>query len=162
MNKVILSLLILFFLAACDRAEGPINDSYPPPTNPVDTTQSYPPPVIEVVPPESYPPPPPVFDESKRFVITEPVNVGDTIVSGTGPANVAITIISVSDAGQVLGAGIIGADGTYSFEITPPLRARQMIGIQLGDKSLEPAYSDAPGLQDLPLVGRVLATAVTR
>jgi len=67
------------------------------------------------------------------FSINEPVEGGDTIVSGIGPAGVPIRLVDVSEVGLILGETIIDKNGTFSFTIEIPLESGHSIGLKLGD-----------------------------
>jgi hypothetical protein len=69
------------------------------------------------------------------FSIDEPVRVNDTIVTGSGPANVPILLINVSFVGEVLASTTINESGHFLFEIDQPLEVNHSIGLQLGDIS---------------------------
>jgi len=67
------------------------------------------------------------------FSINEPVEGGDTIVSGIGPAGIPIRLVNVSEVGRILGETIINQDGLFSFSVQTPLESGHSIGLQLGD-----------------------------
>lgn len=182
--KKILSLLFIFFLVACGSVETPTptiesQESSTPEleaTQPPANDDGYPPPaaepelnVDEAYPPATtstnetttvegaYPAQPTRFiDESKRFTFDEPLNANQEEVSGTGPADVPIKVISISSAGESLGLGSTTSDGTFNITLSRPLNERELIAIQLGDDSLKPDFTDAPGT-DMPLIGLIFA-----
>lgn len=81
----------------------------------------------------------PIIDDTHGFVIgpeftiNTPVSSSDMIVTGSGPAGVPIKLVNVSRVGLLLGETIIDSEGTFVFNLTEPLEAEHLIGIQLGD-----------------------------
>lgn len=69
------------------------------------------------------------------FSIEKPVTSGDEKVSGSGPAEVPIVLINLSNVDEIIGETTISSDGTYIFELSNPLISGQSIGIKLGDIS---------------------------
>ncbi|MCB8924452.1 MAG: hypothetical protein H6652_02380 [Ardenticatenaceae bacterium] len=168
---LILTLSVFFLLSACGPnasdtsdtavsldtgAETSSDSAYPVPTK--TTSGSYPPPQANV---SGYPAPT-VVDESKRFAINEPIEAGSNDISGTGPANTPIKVISISYVGDSLGNGVIEEDGTFHISLSSPLEANHVIGLQLGDQSLEASFQDGPGYTNIPMIGLILAQAVVQ
>ncbi len=95
------------------------------------------------------------------FVLERPLEPGATIVRGTGPANVPIVIANVFLMGEIIGEGIIGADGRFEVTVVPPLEKGHWIGIALDNLSdTEFTYEDfyaqgfrGPGAEQVPQVG---------
>lgn len=78
------------------------------------------------------------FDSSLRgpdFYITRPVVAGAMSVSGTGPINVPILLLDISEVDLVLAKTTIDESGIFVFELNEPLIAQHLIGIKLGDIS---------------------------
>jgi len=114
---------------------------------------------------ESYPAPVTLTPETSRipivpFVLDRPLESGAEVLRGSGPANVPIVIADLFLMGEVIGSGVIGADGR--FEITvPPLEKGHWIGIALDNLSgTEFAYEDfypqgfrGVGAEQIPQVG---------
>jgi hypothetical protein len=75
----------------------------------------------------------PEYKQGPEFHIDVPLKTGDMVVTGTGPADVPINLIDVSEVGFLLGETVIAEDGTFSFSLTEPLKTGHLIGIQLGD-----------------------------
>jgi len=73
------------------------------------------------------------FPKGPDFNIIEPLSEGDTQVAGTGPSNVPIYLVDVSEMGLFIAETIINEDGTFIFSFQDPLEAGHSIGIQLGD-----------------------------
>jgi hypothetical protein len=73
------------------------------------------------------------FPKGPEFNINEPLSEGDTQVTGTGPADVPINLVDVSEMGLFIAETIINKDGTFIFSFQDPLEAGHSIGIQLGD-----------------------------
>ncbi len=100
---------------------------------------AYPPPQVtsSSAEEEAYPAPSAPTEETSRipivpFTIEQPVAAGSTVIRGTGPAGVPILIVSVTFMGEVLGEGVIGADGTFEIP-TAALEAETWVGISLAD-----------------------------
>ena len=75
----------------------------------------------------------PLYEQGPEFEISIPISGGDTVVTGTGPANVPITLVDVTEMGFVLDQTVIDSDGTFTFTLEEPLESGHSIGIQLGD-----------------------------
>lgn len=132
------------------------NDAYP---SPIDEIQNgYPAPSVpnDDAPLSGYPAPTKKYDESKRFEISGPVTKDVQSVSGTGPANISIQIVSVSNVGETLGNGVINNAGTFNISLSRPLEANETIAIMLADGSQRSQFLDAPGATDIPLLGFIL------
>lgn len=68
------------------------------------------------------------------FRINRPVRVGDTILTGSGPAGIQIVIVNATTMGDRIGSGVIGPDGQFSIVVLP-LEANIRIGLEIGDLS---------------------------
>ena len=68
-----------------------------------------------------------------EFSIDTPLNAGDTVVTGTGPAGVPINLVNATEVGELLGTTIIAEDGPFQFELETGLPEKHQIGIQLGN-----------------------------
>lgn len=82
------------------------------------------------------------FDQSSTamvqgpdFSIEKPVTSGDEKVSGSGPADVPIALINLSNVDEIIGETTISSQGIFIFELANPLVSGQSIGIKLGDIS---------------------------
>ncbi len=100
------------------------NPAYPSPTQ-LDNSNS------------AYPGPQPTINKGTEvkpvpFLFTRPIQVGATQVSGTGPADIPISLVDITLNGEVLGTTTIKSDGTFSFE-TKPLEADHWIGVALSN-----------------------------
>jgi hypothetical protein len=73
--------------------------------------------------------------QGPEFSISVPVQAGDLTVSGSGPAEVPLRLVSVSAVGQVLAETVINQEGIFTFNLDEPLEAGQTIGLMLGDLS---------------------------
>ena len=71
----------------------------------------------------------PIFD------IDKPITVGSTIVTGTGPADVPLRLINLSQVDLIIGETTIDIQGRFFIELDEPLISGHSIGIQLGDIS---------------------------
>lgn len=92
-----------------------------------------------------------------KFEIDEPVVAGTKIVTGTGPANVPIILIDVTEMGTVLSQTIIDDNGKFIFNLDEELVAYNAIGLQIGDLSeTDLDYEDfmySEDYIDRPLIG---------
>jgi hypothetical protein len=181
--KKVLFLLFIFSIVACGPIETPPPTIESPDTSgpeveatqlPPSSSESYPPPPAEPAVNEAYPlataatnesnnvegaypaQPTRFIDESKRFTFDEPLRANQEEVSGNGPTDIPIKVISISSAGESLGLGSTESDGTFRITLSRPLRERELIAIQLGDDSLRADFQDAPGT-DMPMIGLVFA-----
>jgi len=98
-----------------------------------------------------------------KFEINEPVVGGSKIVTGTGPANVPIILIDVTEMGALLGQTIIDKNGEFIFNLDEELIAYNAIGLQIGDlSSTDLKYEDFTYSEeyiDRPLIGIVFDIA---
>ena len=135
MRKLLILVLIIMSLAlaACqspsvtETVQAPLNSTEPPNNGyplaesnesgyPVSDNQS------------SYP-------DGPDFSIDTPLNPGDTVVTGIGPAGVPIILIDATEVGELLGTTVIKADGTFQFDLVEGIPEKHQVGIQLGDLS---------------------------
>lgn len=149
-----------------------------PQESPVQTPaseESYPAPVEAASAQTGYPAPVTATPETSRipivpFVLDRPLEPGATVVSGSGPANVPIVIANVFLMGEIIGEGTIGADGHFSFPISPTLETGHWIGIALDNLTdSEFAYEDfyaqgfrGPGAEQVPQVGFIYDSEFVR
>lgn len=96
---------------AASESDSGEPEAYPPPVTPTEVTSS-----IPIVP----------------FVLEKPVAAGATVLRGTGPANVPILAVNVTLMGEVLGATVIGEDGTFEISV-PALEENTWVGIALDE-----------------------------
>jgi len=130
---------------------------------------AYPPPQVtsSSAEEEAYPAPSAPTEETSRipivpFAIEQPVTAGSTVIRGTGPAGVPILVVNVTYMGEILGEGVIGADGTFEISTTA-LEAETWVGVSLADLTgSDFAYEDfyasgfrGEGAAQVPQVGFV-------
>ncbi|MDI9547463.1 MAG: hypothetical protein QM346_07655, partial [Chloroflexota bacterium] len=161
--------------AAEEEAAYPAPDeeeAYPAPAA-ADTAPAeegaYPPPQVtsSSAEEEAYPAPSAPTEETSRipivpFAIEQPVTAGSTVIRGTGPAGVPILVVNVTYMGEILGEGVIGADGTFEISTTA-LEAETWVGVSLADLTgSDFAYEDfyasgfrGEGAAQVPQVGFV-------
>ena len=126
---------------------------------------SYPAPLSATTADRSYPAPVQPTPETSRipivpFVLDRPLEPGATIVRGSGPANVPIVIANVFLMGEIMGEGVIDANGRFEVAVAP-LEKGYWIGIAPDDLSgTDFAYEDfypqgfrGPGAEQVPQVG---------
>lgn len=75
----------------------------------------------------------PGYKKGPEFHFTLPVLTNDQVVTGTGPINVPIILVDVSEMGLILAATTIKEDGSFIFVLDEPLQSGHVIGLQLGD-----------------------------
>ena len=92
-----------------------------------------------------------------KFEINKPVVAGSKVVTGTGPANVPIILIDITEMGTVLSQTIIDDNGEFIFNLDEELIAYNAIGLQIGDLSeTDLNYADfmySEDYIDRPLIG---------
>lgn len=95
------------------------------------------------------------------FRINKPVQDGAEQVSGTGPADIPITLADITMYGDILGQTTIKSDGTFVFNLSTPITKGHLIGVALSDlkgtKWVAANFND-PGFKgdtpkNVPLVG---------
>jgi hypothetical protein len=157
MRKLLLLIVIIMslVLAACQSVS--ITDESQGPSNSTEHSESgYPISQSNATgyPISNYQPEYPIGPD---FSINTPLNAGDTIVTGTGPAGVPLNLIDATEAGKLLGTTIINKDGTFQFDLVQGLPMKHQIGIQLGDltgtdlKASDFVYNDSYYVR--PLIG---------
>ena len=119
-------------------ADGP----YPPPTNAVPTAAS------------AYPEPESTPEGGVEFAFERPVNVGDTVIRGTGPAGLEVKIINVTFMGEEIASTVIGEDGLFEVEV-PALEGGVRIGLtaDIEGSDLEQQIVPGEGAINVPQVG---------
>ncbi len=94
------------------------------------------------------------------FEIDEPVYAGAVTVTGTGPADVPIKLVDVSEVGAELATTTIEKDGGFSFQLPVPLVEGHTVGLQIGDLSGTSfsygEFSQGDTYYDRPLIGILL------
>jgi hypothetical protein len=156
-----LILVVLVFLVSCSGKDPAQDSSSPEPASyPVEQGESgYPVTQPEVEEESGYPisENEPALPQGPEFRFDRPVTANDEFVAGTGPANVPIILISVSEVGAVLSETVIDDVGVFQFDLEEPLVSGHTIGIQLGDiENTEFSESDfqySDTYYERPLVG---------
>ena len=121
---------------------GQGNTSYPAPQN--ASNSNYPAPGAEIpgylnATNAPYPlPPTPTLNPGTPvkvvpFQINKPVPDGATQVSGTGPADIPITLADITMYGDILGQTTIKSDGSFVFNLSTPIEKGHLIGVALSD-----------------------------
>jgi hypothetical protein len=156
--------------APSQAATGQGNASYPAPQNAAKS--NYPAPEAGIpgyLNPTNVPypiPPSPTINPGTPvkvvpFRINKPVVDGATEVSGTGPADIPITLADITMYGDILGQTTIKSDGTFAFNLSQPIGKGHLIGVALSDlkgtKWVASNFND-PGFRGddpnlVPLVG---------
>jgi hypothetical protein len=141
--------------------------SYPAPT-----TASFSNALPSVDPAYPAPPPSPTINPGTPvkvvpFKINKPLSAGMTEITGSGPADIPITLADITSYGDIVGEGTISSDGTFTIKLNKPLEVNQWIGItysNLKNTKWVPSNFDDPGFrgdspQLIPLVGYFFDTA---
>ena len=142
----------------------PIQDAYPFNTSIPQASTAYPP-INQINEAVSYPINTPTRNprSGPKFEINEPVLAGSFQVSGTGPANLPIILIDVTEMGFVISETVIGSDGIFRFELDEPLIKSHAVGIQIGDLSKTDFnyddYTFGEDYMDRPLIGIIFDLA---
>jgi hypothetical protein len=182
-RTLIFIMLTLLILSSCQNNESaPATDGYPVeanevvPTNTENDAAAYPPvpqPVL-VVPESAYPLATPVVESAEDaypaqtvetgilIQLDRPLSEGATTVSGVGPAGLPISIMNVTMMGEMLGSGVVGADGKFTIS-TVPLPANTRIGVYVDLAAIGLTDADVQagsGAMNVPLVGYFVDTAM--
>lgn len=137
---VVLSLLVMSIITACKGSSQPSTNAAEPQT-PLNSEVETAYPIDAAYPADEGITAYPIVnfpDDVRRgpdFDINEPVNGGDTTLTGSGPAGVPIELVNLSQVDLVLGETIIDEDGNFIFELDEPLVSNHTLGIKLGDIS---------------------------
>lgn len=160
---IYLSSFVFFLLLGCGAAntsDFSSNSSDSQDAYPIPSGNFYPAPGVQADNLTGYPAIQ-VKDESKQFKFNRPLAPGMETISGTGPVNVPIKIISVSNTGELLGTVTIEENKTFEVQLHRPLNSNEAIAIMLADDAMRSQFLDAPGATDIPLLGFVLDMATT-
>jgi len=150
--QLVLSLFLLStLLVGCNEQEASTSDITPPTV----TAPTVSPLTVSPLAVSLMPTPVPLPIRGPDFYL-DSIGAGDTVVRGTGPANISINIVDVSWGGTVIGIGTIGIDGTFTIEV-PPIEGGNRIGIMLADLNDSgfkyEDFRNNENYQDLPMVG---------
>lgn len=143
------------------------NPTYP---TPLPLNPSYPAPTLagNNLPNASYPAPPASPTPRKGtnvmvvpFRINKPVLAGATTVTGTGPADIPVTLANLSLMGEILGETTIQPDCSFSIQLNKPIENNTWIGITYsnlkGTKWIPQDFQNpgfrSGGAQQIPQVG---------
>lgn len=70
-----------------------------------------------------------------QFKIDTPVYAGMDSISGSGPANLPLVLINITDGGEPLGEAETDEDGNFEMDLDADLLAGRRIGLTIGDLS---------------------------
>ncbi len=172
-KRIIAKCLLLSFIAllvsGCSQAAAPnVVQTSPGVTNegyPAAQASSYPGPGASQAAhtaaqgADGYPAPDASVRQGPQFTLNEPIKATDTQISGTGPANVPIKLLNMTQAGSLITETTIGTDGTFNVNVNGGFGAGDRIAITLGDTQgtvINPSdFVSGPGYQDFPLIGIV-------
>lgn len=152
-------------------AATPVDESgYPA----ADAESGYPPAGDEEAAEAAYPPP--RAEEAiggpkgPNFSLDRPLQAGATTVSGQAPGELNLAIVDVTFAGEILGTGRSGADGSFSISVSP-LREGHTVGVTIssleGDQTMEEFAVEyypyrGEGYTNVPNIGVFFDTAVVQ
>lgn len=141
-------------------------EAYPAPSPTAPTAQGdepYPPPTpVMPTPVTSYPDPEPTPEDGIPFAFERPIETGDTVIRGVGPAGLEISIINVTFMGEEIATTRVGDDGQFEVEV-PALEAGVRIGLtaDIEGTDLEEQIIPGEGARSVPQVGYFFDTIVT-
>jgi len=154
----------IFLFVACTPKTTGIKIEISPQPYPMASTSieenSYPP-QIQTYESNAYPPTSSTStnQSAPSFNIDEPLISGSMKISGSGPKNVPIILIDISDMGKVLAEININNHGKFSADLIEPLINKHSIGIIIGNLSgTNFSYGDfvySDEYFDIPLIGIV-------
>lgn len=111
----------------------------------------------------AYPAPTSDLPEGPKFTINTPLKAADGQVSGSGPADVPIRVINITQGADPIADVTIGADGSFKADVAGKINAGDRIGLTLGNTSgtkfNQTSFLRGPGYEDLPMVGIVFVSA---
>ena len=135
-------------------AEG--EEGYPPPQPTTAVADGpYPPPTLEnPTAASAYPEPEATLEGGIEFSFERPINVGDTVIRGMGPAGLEVKIINITFMGEEIASTRIGDDGRFEVDV-PALEAGIRIGLtaDIEDSDLEEQIVPGDGAVNVPQVG---------
>lgn len=150
--------------SAVQEQEG--EEAYPAPSPTAPTAQGdepYPPPTpVMPTPVTSYPDPEPTPEDGIPFAFERPVETGDTVIRGVGPAGLEVSIVNVTFMGEEIATTRVGDDGQFEVEV-PALEAGVRIGLtaDIAGTDLEEQIIPGEGARNVPQVGYFFDTIVT-
>ena len=162
-QRSIFSFFIFLFVACTPSTTAIKTEISPQPypmSSPISVENSYPP-QIQTNESNAYPSTTSTSSNQNApsFNIDEPLISGSVKISGSGPKNVPIILIDISDMGKVLAKIKIKNDGKFSADLIEPLINNHSIGIIIGDLSgTNFSYGDfiySDEYFDIPLIGIV-------
>lgn len=130
-KPLLISLILVVLLCGCSETkEVQTTTGYP-----ADEESGYPTTDYSIPADAGYPVEDPLegYTQGPEFHINLPVIGGDLTVSGTGPADVPIVLVDVSEMALLLGETTIESNGTFSFRLETPVTSGHTIGLMLGD-----------------------------
>lgn len=95
------------------------------------------------------------------FAFERPVNAGDTVIRGVGPAGLEIRVVNVTFMGQEIATTTVGNDGRFEVEV-PALESGVRIGLtaDVEGTDLEQQVVPGEGAMGMPQVGYFFDTIV--
>jgi len=109
--------LLLLALAGCGPAE--VDTASPPQSNPLTTEGYPPPPTVQQDLGAAYPAQTAASQQGTLLALDKPVQPGDTVISGVGPAGLTVFVLNITFMGEEVGSGIIGESGVFTISVTP-------------------------------------------
>ncbi len=138
-------------------SEPPL-DSYPVPTitspSSIESINSYPDPVTP--PPsqvgDAYPPTKATEVLGTLLMINKPITLDDTVVTGVGPPGLQVYILNITFMGEMMGAGTIEQDGTFTIHISE-LLVDTRIGLTADITTIDENIQPGENAVSIPQVG---------
>lgn len=160
LKRLIACLIVGLFLTNCNAGnEAIVNGTSEIPDTVLES------PISQTAASESPLPTPTMTPRSavtESFTLNQPIKVGDTAVSGTGPANVPIMIYEVANTADLLGRVTIPENGEFLITFERPLQTSERVGVVLDKEALANSpfeYEDFREIAELevPVYGLILA-----
>lgn len=165
-TKWIIVWVIMILISGCSQVSAPSvieptangsESGYP------SVQESYPGPASEGVQStvqgsvSAYPAPNASIKQGPEFKINAPVRSTDKQISGTGPANVPIKLLNITQSGATIAESKIGDDGSFTIDVSGGFIAGDRIAVSLGNTQgtdINPNdFISGPGYQDFPFIG---------
>lgn len=134
-KNLLISLLLVVLLCSCTSSKTTETTSPNESGEPSGEETGYPVTEYSFPTDEGYPVEDPMegYTQGPEFNIDLPVSGGDLTVTGTGPADVPIILVDVTEFALILGETTIETNGTFNFTLADPLDSGHTIGLMLGD-----------------------------
>ena len=154
-TAVVLSVLLIFTLTACQNPKPTVSPLLSPFDSPVGQPPASTGGTFQVIGPS--------------FALDAPILPEASQVTGQGPLDVPIVIVDVTMNARPIGSGTIGKDGKFSISLDKPAVEGHILGIQIGsgfqftpENSQQLLGKKGPGFKDYPQIGAVFDSVTVR